>query len=51
MVFGESERNKKMVELAAETGVKVAAAGNVHYHIRERHQLQDCLWPSSTARA
>ena len=43
MVFGESERNKKMVELAAETGVKVAAAGNVHYHIRERHQLQDCL--------
>jgi len=31
------------MELAAECGVKVAAAGNVHYHVRERHQLQDCL--------
>ena len=26
-----------------ETGVKPAATGNVHYHIRERHRLQDCL--------
>ena len=29
--------------LARETGARVAAAGNVHYHLRERHQLQDCL--------
>jgi error-prone DNA polymerase len=43
LVFGESERNKKMVELAAAAGVKVVASGNVHYHIRDRHQLQDCL--------
>ena len=43
MVFGESERNKKLFELATELGVKIAATGNVHYHIRERHQLQDCL--------
>ena len=43
MVFGESERNKKLLELSAELGVKVAATSNVHYHIRERHQLQDCL--------
>ena len=43
LVFGESERNKKLMELAAACGVKVAATGNVHYHIRERHQLQDCL--------
>ena len=43
LVFGESERNKKLLELATESGVKVVATGNVHYHIRERHQLQDCL--------
>jgi error-prone DNA polymerase len=43
LVFGESERNKKIMELAVELGVKVAATGNVHYHLRERHQLQDCL--------
>jgi error-prone DNA polymerase len=43
LVFGEYERNKKMVELAAAAGVKVVASGNIHYHIRERHQLQDCL--------
>jgi error-prone DNA polymerase len=43
LVFGESERNKKLMELAAVCGVKVAATGNVHYHVRERHQLQDCL--------
>jgi len=43
LVFGESERNKKLMELAAECGVKIAATGNVHYHVRERHQLQDCL--------
>ena len=43
MVFGETERNKKLLELSAETGVRVAFTGNVHYHMRERHQLQDCL--------
>ena len=43
LVFGESGRNKKLLELSAELGVKIAATGNVHYHIRERHQLQDCL--------
>jgi len=41
LVFGESERNKKLMELAAECGVKIAATGNVHYHVRERHQLQE----------
>jgi error-prone DNA polymerase len=43
LVFGDSERNKKLFELAEELGVKLAATGNIHYHIRERHQLQDCL--------
>ncbi|MGD0794109.1 MAG: DNA polymerase III subunit alpha [Dehalococcoidales bacterium] len=40
---GDSERNKRLLALAQETGIKVVATGNVHYHVRERHQLQDCL--------
>ncbi len=40
---GDTERRKRLLAIANETGVKVAATGNVHYHVRERHQLQDCL--------
>ncbi len=40
---GDAERNRKLFALAQEIGVKVAATGDVHYHIRERHELQDCL--------
>jgi error-prone DNA polymerase len=40
---GDSERNKRLLALAQETGAKPVATGNVHYHVRERHQLQDCL--------
>jgi len=51
LVFGDIERNRKLVELGKEIGVKVVATGNVHYHLRERHQLQDALWLLNTARA
>lgn len=40
---GDTARNRSLYTLAKEMDVKIAAAGNVHYHIRERHQLQDCL--------
>ena len=43
LVRGDTERNRKLVSLAREMGVGIVATGNVHYHIRERHQLQDCL--------
>ncbi len=43
LAFGDTERNKSLLELARETGARVVATGNVHYHIRERHRLQDCL--------
>ena len=43
LVFGDTERNKELLSLARETGTGVVATGNVHYHTRERHQLQDCL--------
>jgi error-prone DNA polymerase len=40
---GDTARNRILCSLAKEMDVKVAATGNVHYHVRERHQLQDCL--------
>jgi error-prone DNA polymerase len=43
LVFGDAERNRELVRLARETGARLVATGNVHYHLRERHQLQDCL--------
>lgn len=43
LVYGDDERNRRLVRLADEQRVPVAAAGNVHYHVRERHRLQDCL--------
>ncbi|HXX59297.1 MAG TPA: PHP domain-containing protein, partial [Dehalococcoidales bacterium] len=43
LVYGDTERNRKLAALGKEYGIKLAATGNVHYHVRERHQLQDCL--------
>ncbi|MFC1955037.1 DNA polymerase III subunit alpha [Chloroflexota bacterium] len=43
LVYGDTERNKRLVTLARETGVPVVVTGNVHYHVPERHHLQDCL--------
>ncbi|GAF86787.1 unnamed protein product, partial [marine sediment metagenome] len=36
LAFGDTERNKSLLELARETGARVVATGNIHYHIRER---------------
>jgi error-prone DNA polymerase len=43
LAHGDTARNIALLKLAKETGAKVVATGNVHYHVRERHQLQDCL--------
>ena len=43
LVFGDTARNISLLKLAQETGARVVVTGNVHYHVRERHQLQDCL--------
>ncbi|MFC2072553.1 DNA polymerase III subunit alpha [Chloroflexota bacterium] len=43
LVYGDTERNKRLVALARETGVPIVATGNVHCHLRERQRLQDCL--------
>ncbi len=42
-VFGDLHRNRALAELAAKVGVGAVATGNVHYHARERHRLQDVL--------
>jgi error-prone DNA polymerase len=42
-VYGDTARNRRLVALAKEMGISPVATGNVHYHVRERHQLQDCL--------
>jgi error-prone DNA polymerase len=43
LVQGDTQRNRRLIELARGLGVGVAATNNVHYHIPERHRLQDAL--------
>ena len=43
LVHGETLRNRRLAQLASELGVEMVATGNVHYHVVERHRLQDCL--------
>ena len=43
LVHGDTQRNQSLVDLARKVGVGVVATNNVHYHVRERHQLHDCL--------
>jgi len=43
LVYGDTRRNCDLVELARDMGVNIVTTNNVHYHVRERHRLQDCL--------
>ena len=43
LVYGDTRRNRGLVELARELGVGIVATNNVHYHEHERHRLQDVL--------
>ncbi|MCO5219767.1 MAG: error-prone DNA polymerase [Thermomicrobiales bacterium] len=42
-VYGDTKRVAGLVELADRFGVRYAATGNVHYHVQERHRLQDVV--------
>jgi error-prone DNA polymerase len=42
-VRGDLARNRALARLADRLTVPVVATGNVHYHRRERHRLQDVL--------
>jgi error-prone DNA polymerase len=39
----DAERCEKLIAIAATTGLPIAAAGDVHMHVRERRALQDTL--------
>ena len=43
LVYGDTRRNRRLVELARQVGVSVVATNNVHYHTPDRHRLQDAL--------
>jgi error-prone DNA polymerase len=42
-VYGDVPRIRRLVRLADEAGVGYVATGNVHYHLPDRHRLQDVL--------
>ncbi|MSQ14907.1 MAG: DNA polymerase III subunit alpha [Dehalococcoidia bacterium] len=43
LVYGDTERTKRLLALSKDTGIPAVATNNIHYHIRERHRLQDAL--------
>jgi error-prone DNA polymerase len=43
LVHGDRPRNRALAGLARKAGVGVIATGDVHYHDRSRHRLQDAL--------
>ena len=43
LVHGDRARNRLLSELAQRCGVPLVATGNVHYHDRSRHRLQDAM--------
>jgi error-prone DNA polymerase len=43
LVHGDTARNRDLVALARRLRLGVVATNNVHYHVRERHRLQDVL--------
>jgi error-prone DNA polymerase len=43
LVQGDTHRVQRMAELARRVGLPVVATGNVHYHTRARHRLQDAM--------
>jgi error-prone DNA polymerase len=42
-VFGDTPRIERLVNLANDRGVRYVATGNVHYHHKDRHHLQDAI--------
>ena len=43
LVRGDTQRMKALVSLGRELGIPLVATNNTHYHVRDRHRLQDCL--------
>ena len=43
LVRGDSQRMKALTALGRELDIPIVATNNVHYHVQDRHRLQDCL--------
>ena len=43
LAHGDTRRNARLRQLACKLGVPVVATNNVHYHVPQRHRLQDAL--------
>jgi error-prone DNA polymerase len=43
LVWEDVRRNRQLAQLARKLGLGVVATNNVHYHLPERHRLQDVL--------
>ena len=43
LVRGDTDRNRLLARLGRDLGIGLAATNNVHYHVRERHRLNDAL--------
>jgi error-prone DNA polymerase len=43
LVRGDTQRLKALVTLGRELGIPFVATNNAHYHVKDRHRLQDCL--------
>ena len=43
LVKGDTQRVRRLNELAHKVGVATVATNNVHYHVPQRHRLQDAL--------
>lgn len=43
LVHGDTRRNRELAKLARQVGVPVVATNNVHYHVPQRHRLQNAL--------
>ena len=43
LVKGDTARNRLLARLGRDLGIGLVATNNVHYHIRERHRLNDAL--------
>ena len=43
LVRGDTRRVRLLAGLGREMGVPLVATNNAHYHVRDRHRLQDCM--------
>lgn len=42
-IFGDRQRVASLTRLSEQTAIPLVATNNVHYHVRERHRLNDVL--------